>query len=64
VNAGWPGRAEEPREDPSLRPRDPGDRIPLGPLDPAIIHRARTINADALRAIDDLLDQIADSGRR
>ena len=39
-------------------------RIPLGPLDPMIIHRARAVNADALRIIDELLDQIADSGRR
>jgi hypothetical protein len=51
-------------EEPSLRPRDGEERIPLGPLDPAIIHRARRVNADALRVIDDLLDQIADSGRR
>jgi hypothetical protein len=40
------------------------DRVPLGPLDPTIIHRARAVNADALRVIDELLDQIADSGRR
>jgi hypothetical protein len=64
VSAGWPGRAEEPREEPSRRSRELPDGIPLGPLDPDIIHRARTINADALRVIDDLLDQIADSGRR
>jgi hypothetical protein len=64
VSAGWPGRAEEPREEPSLRSREAEHGIPLGPLDPDIIHRARTINADALRIIDDLLDQIADSGRR
>jgi hypothetical protein len=49
-------------EEPALRPRD--SRIPLGPLDSAIVHRARAINADALRAIDELLDQISDSGRR
>lgn len=64
MSGGWPGRAEEPMEEPGLRSRDEGARIPLGPLDPTIIHRARAINADALRAIDDLLDQIADSGRR
>jgi hypothetical protein len=63
VTAGWPGRAEEPGNEP-LRSREPEDGIPLGPLDPDIIHRARTINTDALRVIDDLLDQIADSGRR
>jgi len=63
VSAGWPGRAEEPMEEPTLRSREPGARIPLGPLDPATLHRARAINADALRAIDDLLDQISDSGR-
>jgi hypothetical protein len=62
VSAGWPGQAEEPMQEPALRSR--GARIPLGPLDPTIIHRARAINADALRAIDDLLDQISDSGRR
>ncbi len=64
VSAGWPGGAEEPREEPGLRSRDQDGRIPLGPLDPTTIHRARAINADALRVIDDLLDQIADSGRR
>jgi hypothetical protein len=64
VSAGWPGRAEQPMEEPKLRPREQELRIPLGRLDPAIIHRARAINADALRAIDDLLDQISDSGRR
>jgi hypothetical protein len=64
VSAGWPGRAEEPMEEPALRSREREARIPLGPLDPASIHRARAINADALRAIDDLLDQISDSGRR
>ena len=64
MSAGWPGRSEEPMEEPTLRPRDREARIPLGPLDPTIIHRARAINADALRAIDDLLDQISDSGRR
>jgi hypothetical protein len=51
-------------EEPSPRRPEAVDRIPLGPLDPTIIHRARRINADALRTIDDLLDQIADSGRR
>ena len=64
MSAGWPGRAEEPMEEPALRSRAQESRIPLGPLDPTIIHRARAINADALRAIDDLLDQISDSGRR
>jgi hypothetical protein len=64
VSAGWPGRAEESVEEPCLRPREQEVRIPLGPLDPTIIHRALAINADALRAIDDLLDQISDSGRR
>jgi hypothetical protein len=48
----------------ALRSREPEARIPLGPLDPTIIHRARAINADALRAIDDLLDQISDARRR
>jgi hypothetical protein len=51
-------------EEPALRSREQEARVPLGPLDPATIHRARAINADALRAIDDLLDQISDSGRR
>jgi hypothetical protein len=64
VSAGWPGRAEEPMEEPALRSREPQGGIPLGRLDPTIIHRARAINADALRAIDELLDQIADSGRQ
>jgi hypothetical protein len=64
VSAGWPGRAGEPMEEPALQSRAREARIPLGPLDPAIIHRARAINADALRAIDDLLDQISDSGCR
>jgi hypothetical protein len=64
VSAGWPGGAEEPMEEPSLRSREQKARIPLGPLDPTIIHRARAINADALRVIDHLLDQISDSGRR
>jgi hypothetical protein len=63
VSAGWPGRAEEPREEPGPRAPAQGP-IPLGPLDSTIIHRARAINADALRVIDELLDQIADSGRR
>jgi hypothetical protein len=62
VSAGWPGRSETPMEEPLRRARD-GAGIPLGPLDPTIIHRARSINADALRVIDELLDQIADSGR-
>ena len=64
MSAGWPGRAEEPMEEPSIRSRERESRIPLGPFDPMIIHRARAINVDALRAIDDLLDQISDSGRR
>jgi hypothetical protein len=64
VSAGWPGRAEEPMKEPALRSREQEARIPLGPLDPTIIHRARAINADALRAIDDLLDQISDARRR
>jgi hypothetical protein len=51
-------------EEPGLRPQGQDGSIPLGRLDPAMIHRARAINADALRAIDALLDQIADSGRR
>ncbi len=62
MTAGWPGRAEEPREEPALRAPE-GTPIPLAPLDPTIIHRARAINADALRVIDELLDQIADTGR-
>ena len=64
MTAGWPRRAEEPREEPATRGRSAGGSIPLGPLDPTIIHRARAINADALRVIDELLDQIADSGRK
>lgn len=64
MSAGWPGRAEEPMEQPELRSREREPRIPLGPINHATIHRARAINADALRAIDDLLDQISDSGRR
>ncbi len=64
MSAGWPGRAEDPREEPAIRPRENAGRVPLGPLDPTTIHRARSINADALRIIDDLLDQIADSGRK
>jgi hypothetical protein len=64
VSAGWPGRAEEPVEEPALGAQAQAGRIPLGPLDPTIIHRARAVNADALRVIDELLDQIADSGRR
>jgi hypothetical protein len=51
-------------EEPNLRLREQEARIPLGPIDPTIIHRAHAINADALRTIDDLLDQISDSGRR
>jgi hypothetical protein len=62
--SGWPGRAEEPIEKPSLPSAHTDERVPLGPLDPTIIHRARSVNADALRIIDELLDQIADSGRR
>jgi hypothetical protein len=38
--------------------------LPRGPLDPATLHRARSINADALRVVDQLLDQIAEEGRR
>lgn len=64
MSAGWPGRAEEPMEEPGLCSRKKDASIPPGSLDPTIIHRARAINADALRTIDDLLDQIADSGRR
>jgi hypothetical protein len=62
MTAGWPGRADEPGEEKRRRARPEGG-IPLGPLDPTLIHRARAINADALRVIDELLDQIADSGR-
>ena len=50
---------------PEQRPR-PERRegvIPLGPLDSTIIHRARAINADALRLIDEVLDQIAQTER-
>ena len=64
MSAGWPGGAEHPQQEPGLRSRDQGGRIPPGALDPTTLHRARAINADALRVIDDLLDQIADSGRR
>ena len=52
MSAGWPGRPEEPRPE-----------VPLGRLDPTLIHRARAINTDALRVIDDLLDQIVDRRR-
>ena len=62
MTAGWPGRADEPAGEKRLRARSDGG-IPLGPLDPTLIHRARAINADALRVIDELLDQIADSDR-
>ena len=64
MTAGWPGRADEPRQEPATRGRSAGGAIPLGPLDPTIIHRARAINADALRVIDELLDQIADAERK
>jgi hypothetical protein len=63
MTAGWPGRAEQPAEKPGL-PAPGEGAIPLGSLDPTTIHRARAINADALRVIDELLDQIADSGRK
>jgi hypothetical protein len=61
VTSGWPGRSEEPRRESALRPRDAW--VPLGSLDPAIIERARAINADVLKAIDELLDRDGDSGR-
>lgn len=64
MSSGCPGRAEEPGKDPGIREQREGPAIPLGPLDPTIIHRARAVNADALRLLDDLLDQMADSGRR
>ncbi len=64
MSAGWPGQADRPVEEPGPRPGGPSTKIPMGPLDPTLIHRARAINADALRAIDDLLDQITDSGGR
>ena len=52
-------------EEPALRPRDAGWPDPAGA---ARSRRSSTapgaINADALRVIDELLDQIADSGRR
>jgi len=51
-------------EEPGLRQRDSDCAVPLGSLDPTIIHRARAINANALRVIDELLDQIAEPGRR
>jgi hypothetical protein len=63
MNAGWPRRSDEPKPEPGLRAAPQGAGVPLGPLDPTIIHRARAINTDALRVIDDLLDQIADRGR-
>jgi hypothetical protein len=63
VTAGWPGWAAEPAPEVGLgAPRE--GSIPLAPLDPTIIHRARAINTDALRVIDELLDQVADSGRK
>lgn len=64
MTSGWPGRADQCREPPSAHAPSANGSIPLGPFDPTIIHRARAINADALRVIDELLDQIADSGRR
>jgi hypothetical protein len=63
MSAGWPGRSEGPRPEPKLRTAPEGAGVPLGRLDPTLIHRARAINTDALRVIDDLLDQIADRGR-
>ncbi len=65
MSAEWPGRADEPmEEEPGLRPQGQDGSVPLGRIDPTMIHRARALNADALRAIDALLDQIADSERR
>jgi hypothetical protein len=61
VTAGWPGQSEEPRRESALGRRDAW--VPLGCLDPAIIDRARAINADVLKAIEDLLDRDGDSGR-
>jgi hypothetical protein len=64
VSAGWPGPSEKPIQEPAPRPKEPDAGVSPGRLDPALIHRARAINSDALKAIDDLLDQIADQGRR
>jgi hypothetical protein len=50
---GFSGRDDEP-------PARPPRVIPLGRLDPATIHRARAINADALRIMDGVLDRVAD----
>ena len=64
MSAGWPGRAEKPAEEP-VSVAGPGRSDPAWARSiPTIIHRARAVNADALRIIDELLDQIADSGRR
>ncbi|HEY7613866.1 MAG TPA: hypothetical protein VH764_12775 [Gemmatimonadales bacterium] len=63
MTAGWPGRPDELAGEQRDRPRPEGG-VPPGPLDHALLHRARAINADALRVIDELLDQIADSGRK
>jgi hypothetical protein len=47
----------------ALEPRARNVWVPLGSLDPAIIERARAINADTLEALDDLLGQGPGSGR-
>ena len=60
MTAGFPGRAEEPPAEPGPVPSERGAAVPLGMLDPATIHRARAVNANALRAMDGVLDQIAD----
>jgi hypothetical protein len=62
VTAGWPGRPNDSATTSGV-PASHEGAIPLGSLDPTMIHRARSINADALRVIDALLDQIAESGR-
>jgi hypothetical protein len=61
VTADRVDRRKQPAEGEKPRPAHEGT-IPLGALDPTIIHRARAVNADALRVIDELLDQLADSG--
>ncbi len=63
MSGGRPRRSLESLEGLSRRPRGRAPRLPLGSLDPAIIDRARAINADALKAIHDLLARTGDTGR-
>lgn len=64
MSAGRPAPAEQPGEEFVARAQERRAALPRGPLDPATLHRARSINADALRVVDQLLDQIAEEGRR